>query len=146
MTCSGGLVRRWWPCSCSCALFLVWRPILIFVYEQSPVLLVTFLGWELYLSKHQSSSSSHPMVPLHLLTNRTVWGSALAGFFQNILFGVILTYLPLLYQIYGYSPLKSGVAILPFMISSVVALTIAGAYVRRFGSHSVLNLFGSLSY
>lgn len=123
-------------------------PTMLALLILSPTLLVIFLGWELYLSKHYNSVTpstqrrSHPMVPLHLLTNRTVWGSALAGFFQNVLFGVTLTYLPLLYQVYGYSPLKSGVAILPFMISSVVALSIAGILVKRIGYYKIFVVLG----
>lgn len=42
-------------------------------------------------------------------------------------------YLPLLYQSRGASALRSGIDILPFMISSVVTLVAAGALVKRIG-------------
>lgn len=73
------------------------------------------------------------MVPLKLFKNQSVLGAALSGFCVHIIFGVILTYLPILYQSRGSSPLQSGIDILPFMISSVVSVTLAGFLVKRIG-------------
>ena len=73
------------------------------------------------------------MVPLKLFANRSVTGAAISGFMVHIIFGVLLTYLPLLYQSRGSSALQSGIDILPFMVSSVICVTIAGLLVKRIG-------------
>jgi MFS family permease len=77
------------------------------------------------------------MVPLSLLRNRSVSGAAISGFFVHILFGVATTYLPLLYQSRGASALQSGIDILPFMVTSVGLVIIAGLCVKRIGYYKV---------
>jgi hypothetical protein len=73
------------------------------------------------------------MVPISLLRNRTVSGASISGFSVHILFGVAAAYLPLLYQSRGSSALQSGIDILPFMVSSVGFVIIAGVAVKRIG-------------
>jgi hypothetical protein len=68
-----------------------------------------------------------------MLKNRSVTGAASSGFFLNMVFGVAVNYLPLLYQARGASALDSGVDILAFMISSVVVLVAAGLLVKKIG-------------
>lgn len=92
------------------------------------VLFGLFIAWELWIAKRH-----HAVVPLRMLKNRSVSGAAASGFFLNIIFGVMANYLPLLYQSRGASALRSGIDILPFMISSVVTLVAAGALVKRIG-------------
>jgi cyanate permease len=68
-----------------------------------------------------------------MLKNRSVAGAALSGFFLNLVFGVAVNYLPLLYQARGASALDSGVDILAFMMSSVVILIAAAILVKKLG-------------
>jgi uncharacterized membrane protein YcfT len=82
------------------------------------------------------------MVPLSMFQNRTVQGASLTGFFLNSTWGALITYFPLLYQSRGATALRSGIDILPFMVSSVVALVIAGVLVKRIGYYKPWMVFG----
>lgn len=95
---------------------------------QCGALLGLFVLWELWIAKR-----GHAVVPLRMLKNRSVSGAASSGFFLNVVYGVSATYLPLLYQARGASALRSGINILPLMISSVVVLLVSGVCVKKLG-------------
>ncbi len=90
------------------------------------VLLVAFIAWEL--------RAKNPLLPLRIIMDRNRGGSYLlfllvgAGLFAMFLF---LTYY---FQItLGYSPLKSGFAILPFSAGIIVAAGAVAQFLPRIG-------------
>lgn len=109
----------------------------IALFVLSGVLVGLFVWWELYAAR-----SGREMVPLRLLKNRSVVGAATSGATVHVIFGVILTYLPVLYQTRGASALQSGIDILPFMISSVICVTFAGYLVKRIGYYKFWLVLG----
>ncbi|PVF94218.1 hypothetical protein CPB86DRAFT_766168 [Serendipita vermifera] len=123
--------------------------VIILLFVLSGVLVILFLLWELYTARGNESgkgrwrwSTGNPMVPLSMLQNRSVQGASLTGFFLNSVWGALITYLPLLYQSRGHTALRSGIDILPFMVSSVVALVIAGVLVKRIGYYKPWMVLG----
>jgi EmrB/QacA subfamily drug resistance transporter len=84
------------------------------------VLLVLFTLWQ--------RRSKHPLLPLRIVANRTRGGSLIGLFITNIgLFGVSLFLAYYLQGILGYSPLRTGVAFLPFVMAIAFSAAIASA-------------------
>jgi len=89
------------------------------------VLLISFAGWEMYLGPKA-------MVPLALLKRRTQVGAAAEAFFVFLTLLVGTYYVPLWYQSKGASASRSGIDILPFMLSIVVSAGFSGAVINKF--------------
>lgn len=84
------------------------------------VLVALFVVWQQH--------SKHPLLPLHLITNRTRGGSQIALFITSIgIFGISLFLAYYLQVTLGYSPLRTGVAFLPFVIAIAFSATLASA-------------------
>lgn len=84
------------------------------------VLLVAFLLWE-----HKRGSTA--ILPLRMLLRKNMLGAFIESAFVQLAFVVAVYYLPLMYQIHGHSATKSGIDILPFMLSGVIANLAAGS-------------------
>lgn len=81
---------------------------------------IIFLAWEYY-------AGDEAMIPFSMLRNRVVWSSCLVIWF---LFGAMMVYsyyLPIWFQaVKDASSLQSGVDVLPFILSQVVASIVSG--------------------
>ncbi|KAF7356528.1 MFS general substrate transporter [Mycena venus] len=104
------------------------NPTVIALFAVSAALLLIFLVWERRLS-------FKAMVPLRLLARRTQVGGAVAGFLGYLAMLLVTYYLPLWYQARGQTAIQSGLSILPYLISLVVAAGVAGAIVTKFGNY-----------
>ncbi|EPE05235.1 mfs general substrate transporter [Ophiostoma piceae UAMH 11346] len=77
-----------------------------------------------------------PILPLHIFHERTVFGVLLGGFFTGFAYYVNLYYLPQYYQVVqGASPIKSGVLILPLVVSQTCTSIITGLIVSKTGKY-----------
>ncbi|KAK7012869.1 MFS general substrate transporter [Favolaschia claudopus] len=112
----GGNVRAWND------------PVVIALFAVSIVLLFGFFAWERFMGPKS-------MVPLRLLTRRTQIGGAIYGFLGYLAMLLVTYYLPLWYQARGKSAIQSGLGILPYLISLVVAAGVAGGAVTKFGNY-----------
>jgi EmrB/QacA subfamily drug resistance transporter len=97
-------------------------PLTILCLVAGPLLLVAFVAAE--------RRSSHPLMPLRVVLDRTRGGSyAVLGLTGIALFGVFLFLAYYLQQVKGYSPVTSGLLFLPFvggiLVSSTVSSTVA---------------------
>ena len=90
------------------------------------LLLVAFVAWE--------ARAANPMLPLRIVLDRNRGGSYAAFLLATLaLFGTFL-FLGYYFQtVLHYSPLKAGVAFLPFPASVIVSSTIASRTLPRFG-------------
>lgn len=88
------------------------------------VLLIAFAVWEYRLGKRA-------MVPLDLLKRRTEIGCAIEAFFIFLMLLVGTYYVPLWYQSKGASAARSGIDILPFMLSVVFSAGFSGAVISK---------------
>ena len=84
------------------------------------------------------SRSSHPLLPLPILLNRTRGGAYLASFFVGIGLFAMFLFLSYFFQaVMHYTPLASGLLFLPFSIGVVFSAGIASQLLPRFGPRYV---------
>ncbi|KAF7293587.1 ABC transporter [Mycena indigotica] len=110
----GGNTKRWSD------------PEVISLLVLSAVFFLAFLLWEL-------REGEAGILPLHMFRRRNMFGSCLEGFFINICFILASYYLPFLYQLRGHSATRSGIDLIPFMISGTVAALISGVCIAKLG-------------
>lgn len=93
------------------------------------VLLIIFVLWEI-------REGNQAMIPMPVLRKRQIWSSCVASFF---LFGSMLGagyFLPVYFQsVKGMTPVGSGVAMLPAIVSQLAAGVVAG-FLSKY-SHSI---------
>lgn len=84
------------------------------------VMSIVFLSWEYY-------AGVDAMIPFSMVKLRVIWSSCLVIW---VLFGAMMVYsyyLPIYFQaVRGASPMKSGVDILPLILSQVVGSILSG--------------------
>lgn len=102
-----------------------WRIILLFTL--GGVLAITFGWWQFHLDKKA-------LMPLSLLKNRTEVACMITMFFMMLAMLGGTYQLPLYYQAgRAHSPEKSGIDIIPFMLSVCVAIFVAGGGTHALG-------------
>lgn len=121
-----GGVSRAWNDKVVIALFCVFG-----------VLFLSFLGWEFYKGKRA-------MLPLFLFRRRTQIGAGLAMFFMMISFLAATYYLPFFYQAKGKTAAQSGIQIIPFMLSAVIASFASGGLVNGTGHYLTMLIIGPI--
>jgi len=92
------------------------------------VVLIAFILLEWKLGKRA-------ILPLHMFRRRTQIGCCLTSFFVMMMLLVGIYYLPLFYQAKGRSATKSGIDILPFMLSVVVGAGTSGGVIAATGRY-----------
>lgn len=84
-----------------------------------------------------------PVVPLPLFANRVFSASSAVGFVMGFAMYGSLTFLPLFLQLVkGVSPTDSGVRLFPLMGGLLIASTLAGQIVSRWGRYKVFPVAG----
>lgn len=84
------------------------------------VLIVFFVMWQ--------NRSKFPLLPLRIVTNRTRGGSLIALFITSIgIFGIFLFLAIYLQNTLGYSPMKTGILILPLVGALAFSASLASA-------------------
>jgi MFS family permease len=102
-----------------------WRIILLLTLF--PLLFAAFLATQILRPKTAT-------LPMRILTQRSVTLSFIFTFSSQAAMLVITYYIPLFFQaIKSFSPLDSGLATLPFLLSLVIGSIIAGGLVQRIG-------------
>src|ERR687887_421639 len=90
--------------------------------------LAAFVAWEL--------RAPEPMLPMRFFRNRTFSLANLASLFMSFgMFGAIFLLAQFFQTVQGYSPLASGVRILPWTVMPMFVAPIAGALSDRIGGH-----------
>ena len=83
--------------------------------------------------------SAHPLVPARVLRSRDRGGAYLVGLFVGTaMFGMFFFLTLFLQDVWGYSPLKNGVAYLPIMAMVMAMSGAASALVPRVGARPLL--------
>src|SRR6185436_5872794 len=83
-------------------------------------LLVCFVAWEL--------RTEHPMLPMRFFRNRTFALANVASLLMSFgMFGSIFLLAQFFQTVQGYSPLGSGLRILPWTAMPMIVAPIAGA-------------------
>jgi len=99
-------------------------------------MLVTFIPVE-------RRAGAHALVPREVMRNRSFTASCIAILFMSATFFASLLYLPqFMEKQFGYSPLESGIGILPFLGTFALVSFIAGPLYNRLGAKT-LAVFGA---
>jgi len=86
-----------------------------------------------------TTHASHPLLQLDLFRIRTFRSAVSGGFFTRISIGGVPFLLPLLYQVgLGYSPVESGLLMMPQAFASMSLKMAMPAILARFGYRTVL--------
>src|SRR5919197_4840332 len=95
--------------------------------------LAAFVAWEL--------RAPNPMLPMRFFRNRTFSLANLASLFMSFgMFGAIFLLAQFFQTVQGYSPLASGVRILPWTVMPMFVAPIAGALSDRIGGHKIIGV------
>jgi EmrB/QacA subfamily drug resistance transporter len=98
-------------------------------------LLAVFVIWEQYGAKN-------PLLPLRIVLDRNRGGAYLSFFLATLgMFAVFLFLTYYMQNVHGWSPLKSGLAFLPFPLGVITSATIASKTLPRLGPRP-LAVFG----
>jgi len=77
-----------------------------------------------------------PIVPMHIFKHVTVVGVYITMFINGVVFLSSLYYLPQFFQVaLGYSPIRSGIFLLPVVVTQVLSSLFAGQIVSRTGRY-----------
>ncbi|KAJ5152477.1 hypothetical protein N7492_009757 [Penicillium capsulatum] len=95
-----------------------------------------FLLWE----HHQGAKA---MIPLNMIVNRKVWASCLVmmGIYGTV--NCTSYYLPIYFQsVHNYSPIRSGISLLPVMLGQVVFSVVSGLLIQQLGYYMPFAICG----
>ncbi|KAF1994638.1 major facilitator superfamily, general substrate transporter [Amniculicola lignicola CBS 123094] len=113
-----------------------WRVILLLVISQ--VLLIAFIVIQIL-------TPDTATLPIRIVTQRTIAGGIFYSFNAAGSMLVITYYIPLFFQaLKGFSPLDSGLASLPLLLSMVIGAVAAGGLVQRFGHYAPFMIASSV--
>jgi predicted MFS family arabinose efflux permease len=97
------------------------------------VVLVLFVLWE--------RRAAHPMLPMRFFRNRTFALANVASMLMSFgMFGSIFLLAQFFQTVQGYSPLGSGLRILPWTAMPIFVAPIAGALSDRIGGHILMGV------
>lgn len=88
---------------------------------------------------------SNPIIPLPLFQRPALAPAALASFVMSMAFLGVVMFMPLYMQVVqGMSATRSGVAMLPLMLSLIISSMLAGRLVSRTGRYKPIMIGGAL--
>jgi hypothetical protein len=106
-------------------------------------LAVGMLGLVAFLFFEGSMYSQAPTMPLHLFSNRTSLTSFVLTFFHGLLTIAALYFLPVYFQgVLDSTPVRSGVQLLPTILSLVPFAAIGGTILAKFGRYRPIHHAG----
>lgn len=108
------------------SLLLTWIPLAI-----AACFFVCFIVVELRFT-------SHPIVPIHLLKDRSVCAACLSGFMVNASMQTLIYYVPLLIQVRGFSASETGLQMLGEPIGASTGSFFAGLAMQALGSYATV--------
>jgi len=114
---------------------LIWGGV-TFSWTSSPVLatLITGVFVGVIFCLWEWKGAKLPIVPMYIFKQTTVIGVYIGMFVNGFIFWSSLFYLPQYFQIaLGYSPIHSGIFLLPILVSQVLTSTGSGLIVSRTG-------------
>lgn len=86
-------------------------------------------------------------VPLRVMMQRTVFFSCMFSFFSSAAFIILTFYIPLYFQaVRGTNATKSGVAMLPLVLSSTISSIVGGILVTMVGYYTPFMIFGMAAF
>jgi EmrB/QacA subfamily drug resistance transporter len=108
-------------------------PEIVGAFIAGAVLVAAFVAWEL--------RTEHPMLPMRFFRNRTFALANIASMLMSFgMFGAIFLLAQFFQTVQGYSPLGSGLRILPWTAMPMIVAPIAGALSDRIPPHRIIGV------
>jgi len=111
------------------------------VLSTLPVSLLTFVGFIVWESR-----SKQPILPVRLLTHRTILTGCLANFFCTMALMMTVFYIPLYLQVLGYSASDAGLRLLFSPLGVSVSSIGCGLVMKRTGRYFALGIAALLLF
>lgn len=108
------------------------HPLVIVSLSLSPVFLAGFTYFEAYKAKE-------PVIPVRLLLNRTVAAACLTNWFSTMAIFMIIFYIPIFFQVKGFTTTQAGIRLIPQSLGSSVASLGSGLIMNRTGKYKLLS-------
>lgn len=84
--------------------------------------------------------ASEPVIPVKLLLNHTVAASCLTNWFSTMVKFMIVFYIPIFYQVAGYSSTAAGTRLIPEAVGTSVGSLASGLIMNYTGKYKVLSI------
>lgn len=84
--------------------------------------------------------AKEPIIPMHLLLNRTVLAACLMNWFITMVLYMALFYVPIFFQVNGSSTTTSGIRLLPQSVGTSISSLTCGYIMKRSGKYRTLGL------
>lgn len=95
------------------------------------------LGIFIYIEK---SHAVEPIIPVQLMLDRTVFSACLTNWLDSMCIFSILFYVPIYFQVRGFSTTQAGVRLIPHSIGAGIGSIGSGLVMRLTGRYYLLNL------
>jgi Na+/melibiose symporter-like transporter len=106
-------------------------------------LVLGFSGLLIFMAYEESPFCIEPTMPLRLFKHRTTVIACILGFLHFLLNVWIIYFLPIYFQgVFGSSPAKSGVQLLPVILFLIPFAAISGRLLQQFGRYRPLAVGG----
>ena len=84
--------------------------------------------------------AKEPIIPMHLLLNRTVLAACLMNWFITMVLFMATFYVPILFQVNGSSTTTSGIRLIPQSVGTSISSLTCGYIMKRTGKYRALGL------
>jgi MFS family permease len=108
------------------------HPLVLVSLPLSVVSLAVFIYVEAYVA-------SEPVIPVRLLLNRTVAAACLCNWFSTMVQYTILFYIPIFFQVKGFSTTAAGVRLIPQSIGGSIGSLGCGLIMNRTGKYKTMS-------
>lgn len=88
----------------------------------------------------EAKIASEPIIPVHLLLNRTVLAACLCNWFCTMVLYMGMFYVPIFFQVKGLSTTAAGVRLVPQAVGAATGSMIAGVTMNKTGKYRILGL------
>ncbi|KAE9390123.1 MFS general substrate transporter [Gymnopus androsaceus JB14] len=87
----------------------------------------------------ETKGAKLPLIPMYIFRHMTVVGVYICMFVNGFVFFSMLFYLPQFFQlVLGYSPTRSGIFIIPFVVAPIFSAIVAGIWVSHTGKYRLI--------
>ncbi|KAF2871043.1 MFS transporter-like protein [Massariosphaeria phaeospora] len=120
----------------------------IFPWDSGKVIALLVVGGIMVFAFVYSEArvAKYPLIPMQLFSKRTNVAAFLVTFFHGFVFIAAEYYMPLFLQsVLEASPLKSGILLLPFIVTGAIAGLICGIIMHRTGCFREIIWFGTMT-
>lgn len=96
-----------------------------------------FFGIFIYVEKYYAAE---PIIPLHLMLDRTVFAACMTNWFGSMTYFSILFYGPIYFQVKGLSATQAGLRLVPNSVGVLFGSITTGLIMRRTGRYYYLSI------